>query len=364
VNIIADENIPYAEALFSKFGPLTLLPGRDLQKKDIEGADVLLTRSVTKVNASLLSAGQVQFVGTCTIGVDHIDQSFLDENNIAFSSAPGCNAWGVVQYVLCTLASLDRIDPALKYAVIGCGNVGSRVVKCLTALGLNCIAVDPHLSKGALPQLRSFEAVFDCDVITMHTPLVRDGEYPTDKLISEKELKKLKKDALLINSGRGECIDNTALVAHLLVEPKFKAVLDVWENEPNINVKLHSLVTLGTPHIAGYSFEGRVNGTLMIFEALAKHLGYGQGWIDSELAKARLSIYGDVSKIRASDIKDLLLKIYNVETDDINLSKGLKGESFGFDQLRKNYPKRREFSHYKVEGLKLSNILKECLGFN
>lgn len=346
MNIIADENIPFAEKLFSKLGNISLLSGRHIKHADLVNADVLLTRSVTKVNENLLQGHDITFVGTCTIGTDHIDQAYLAENNIGFSSAPGCNAYGVVQYDMCALAYLNKLDASLRYAVIGCGNVGGRVYRHLKALGFNCIGVDPHLSTHDIPDLKPFEAIYDCDVICMHTPLIKDGDYPTESMIAYRELTRMKPGTLLLNAGRGECIDNDALLQYLRDSKDVEVVLDVWASEPNMNVDLFPYVKIGTPHIAGYSFEGRVNGSTMIFEALARYLGKTEAWIDECLSMLRADVFGPRQTIKADTLRQLVTATYDIRADHDDLRVGLPDLPASFDVLRKNYRKRREFTHF------------------
>lgn len=349
MKIIADENIPYAERLFSQIGEVTLLPGRHMQSQDLDCADILLVRSVTKVNASLLGGHDIKFVGTCTIGTDHIDNEYLAEQGIAFSSAPGCNAYGVVQYDLCALGYLGMLDASLRYAVVGCGNVGGRVYRHLKALGFDCIGIDPHLDKSDIPDLQSFDKIFDCDVICMHTPLIKDGPYPTESLIGYEELTRLKSGAVLLNAGRGECIDNDALLRYLSKHNDLSVVLDVWASEPNMNADLFPYVKIGTPHIAGYSFEGRVNGSTMIFEALCRHLGKPQVWVNDALKALRDEAFGPMEAVSASNLNELVAATYEIEADHRDLSVALNTLPASFDALRKQYFKRREFTHYRCD---------------
>lgn len=366
MNIIADENIPFAKELFSTLGHVKLLPGRDLTAKDVRDADILLTRSVTKVNENLLSESNIRFVGTCTIGTDHIDNDYLLARNIGFASAPGCNALGVVQYDMCALAQLGQLDASLRYAVIGCGNVGGRVYRALKNLGFNCIGIDPHLTAEQIPDLKPFEAIYDCDVICMHTPRIQTGPYPTENLIGANELKKLKPGAVLLNAGRGECIDNDALLKYLRNNSDLHVVLDVWAGEPKMNPELHPFVEIGTPHIAGYSFEGRVNGSTMIFEALASYLERPQIWIDEELAKLRSRVFGPRQDISASSLSELVLGTYDIKRDHEDLKNVLDKLPTSFDLLRKQYFKRREFGHYlfksKMSDKTTGSMIAHALG--
>lgn len=366
LNIVADENIPFVDLLFSRLGSVYTCPGREMTPSDIVDADILLVRSVTKVNVDLLDKSKVKFVGTCTIGTDHCDIAYLKQNNIVFSSAPGCNASGVVQYVIAVLQHLDRMHVSKRVAIIGCGNVGDRLYRTLKSLGFDCVCIDPYLSTEVNADLAGFDAVYDCDVICMHTPYTETGAYPTKNLISRAELEKLKSGCLLINAGRGECIDNDALLQHLKHGASLDVALDVWAGEPAINPQLMEYVAIGTPHIAGYSFEGRVTGSLMIFQALAKYLGKSDGWVRAVLAEARSEIFGPETLLQVNDLNGAIASVYQVQNDHNALMSELDDLPESFDRLRKHYPKRREFSHYRVElqeENKTLHLALEALGF-
>ena len=271
MKIVADENIPYVDALFGELGEIVTRPGRDICAADVADADVLLVRSVTSVNQRLLGDSNVKFVGTCTIGTDHLDKNWLDSAGIEYRSAPGCNAYGVVQYVFSVLANLDLLRGQPKVGVIGCGNVGGRLYRTLKALGLDVVVYDPFLSKSNIPDLQEWEALYDCDIVCTHTPLTTSGPHPTEKMITTNFFSNLKTGCLLLNAGRGGVIDNNALSDYLDGDNlnNVRVVLDVWESEPDVHRKLLHQVIFASPHIAGYSFEGKTNGSLMIFTALA-----------------------------------------------------------------------------------------------
>ncbi|WP_370981455.1 4-phosphoerythronate dehydrogenase [Agaribacterium sp. ZY112] len=364
LNILADENIPFAKELFSELGEVSLLAGRTMKHADLESVDALLVRSVTQVNKELLSGHKVQFVGTCTIGTDHLDKQYFEQQGISYSAAPGCNALGVVQYVITVLAALGRLEQSNKVAIVGCGNVGGRVWQYLKALGMDCYCIDPHLNKTQLEDLSDFESIYDCDIVCMHTPKIADGPYPTVNLIGAEELNKLKKGALLINAGRGECIDNHALLAYMQTHNDLDVVLDVWANEPHMLPELFAHVKYGSPHIAGYSFEGKVNGTTMIFEKLALQQGKDQQWINERINALRSRCLGQAQELEAASLQALVLKTYDIDADHERLNKALPELPSSFDLLRKTYPKRREFSHYKFKTSDLNLAAKaKALGF-
>lgn len=378
INIIADENIPFADTLFSELGRVTLKPGRTLSQKDLYKCDALLCRSVTQVNKALLENTSVKFVGTCTIGTDHFDEPYLHDKGITYSSAPGCNAQSVVQYVLCALAKIDRLNRALTMGIVGCGNVGGSLYRTFKNNGFNCKVYDPFLTQQHVDDLSELNDVLSCDVVCLHAPLTYDGEFPSYHLVNERNLKYLKPGGVLLNAGRGEVIDNYALLKYLTetssIESEYstdtekqtlypKIILDVWENEPNIKTELFPFISIGTPHIAGYSFEGKVNGSTMIFNQLAQFLGHSQSWAESiveKLKKQHLTrqVLPSANEPTATKVNSLLGHTYNIDADHHNLKSALSGLPESFDQLRKKYPLRREFCAYSLTEDHL-NLLNE-----
>ncbi len=238
MKLVADENIPLVNEFFGHLGEIKRLPGRTLTAADVRDADALIVRSVTRVDRQLLEGSQVKFVGTCTIGVDHLDQAYLAERDIAWSSAPGCNANSVVEYVYAALAHLDINWLHGRFGIIGCGNVGGLLYRRLKAQGVDVCCYDPHLSPAQNPDLVSLDEVLACDLISMHTPLVNGGDHPSFHLLGAAQLAQLKPGAVLINAGRGAVIDNQALLSVLRARPDLRLVLDVWEPEPAISLDL------------------------------------------------------------------------------------------------------------------------------
>ncbi len=242
LKIVADENMPQVEAIFSRFGQVTLLPGRELSADDLKETDVLLVRSITQVNSDLLVGTPVQFVGTATIGTDHIDQTYLQNHEIAFSNAPGCNADAVVEYVLSSLflvAEHQSFEPKDRtFGIIGVGNVGGRLQRRLQALGYNVLLNDPPRAEQEDGFVGLAEILTKADVICVHTPLTKEGEHLTHHLLGEDELGRLKQDAIIINAGRGPVIDNQALLDMGKLRPDLTFILDVWEHEPRVSAAL------------------------------------------------------------------------------------------------------------------------------
>ncbi|CRN04684.1 erythronate-4-phosphate dehydrogenase [Pseudomonas sp. URMO17WK12:I10] len=355
--IVADENIPLLDAFFQGFGEIRRYPGRSLDAASVREADILLVRSVTKVDRHLLEGSRVQFVGTCTIGTDHLDLDYFDQVGIRWSSAPGCNARGVVDYVLGSLLTLADLEgaslPERVYGVVGAGQVGGRLVSVLRALGWKVMVCDPLRQAAEGGDYVELDTLLQaCDVISLHTPLERGGQYPTWHLLGPAELAKLRPGAWLINASRGAVVDNGALRALLQQRDDLHAVLDVWEGEPQVDLQLADLCTVATPHIAGYSLDGRQRGTAQIYRALCQHLG-----VNEVIQLADLLPRPPVAQIELDAEVDLqwalamlCRAVYDPRRDDADfrrsLSEDVQHQRAAFDALRKHYPPRRE-----IEGL-------------
>jgi len=366
MKIVVDENIPLAEAFFAHLGEVVSLPGRHMRPADVVDADALIVRSVTEVNRALLDSSRVGFVGTCTIGVDHLDQAYLQSRDIAYHSAPGCNANSVVEYVFSALCALDQPWRGQTLGIIGCGNVGGHLYRRFKALGVDCRCYDPFLTPTDNPDLTDLEAVLQADIVCLHTPLTKGGDFPTWHLLGEVELLSLKPGAVLLNAGRGPVIDNRALARVLTQRPDLRVVLDVWEPEPGIDLALLEKVDLGTPHIAGYSFDGKVRGTEMIYQALCRHRGIQPQYEAKDLMPALAGAVLDLSAAVTGDdwkaIRAAVLQAYDIRSDDANLRAAARiAEPIAqsFDRLRKNYPQRREFYNYRLarDGMNEKNKL-------
>lgn len=354
VKILVDENMPYAQTLFSELGEVKAVPGRPIPEQELIDADALMVRSITKVNESLLGNTPVKFVGTATAGFDHIDTEWLSTANIGFSSAPGCNAIAVVEYVfssLLLLAERDNFDLRDKtVGIIGVGNVGGRLAARLSAWGVKTLLCDPpRAAKGDDELFVSFEDVLkQADVITFHTPLNMSGEYKTFHLMDETGLAKLRDGIILINASRGEVVDNKALLSVLNRGKKMSVILDVWEPEPDLDTALLALVDIGTPHIAGYTLEGKARGTTQVYEAYCQFLGKSsQISLSSLLPKPDINQLTFNGKLTQNQLKRLVHLVYDVRRDDAAL-RAVAGVTGEFDKLRKNYQERREWSSFEV----------------
>ncbi|WP_439852746.1 4-phosphoerythronate dehydrogenase PdxB [Pseudomonas syringae] len=359
MRIVADENIPLLDAFFADFGDIRRLPGRSIDRAAIADADILLVRSVTPVTREMLEGSPVRFVGTCTIGTDHLDLAYFQETGIQWSSAPGCNARGVVDYVLgslLTLAEIEGVDLRQRtYGVVGAGQVGGRLVTVLKALGWDVLVCDPPRESAEGQGFVSLDEIIQrCDVISLHTPLTRAGDMPTWHLFDEARLRQLRQGAWLINASRGAVVDNAALHDVLLDREDLQAVLDVWEGEPQVNTALADLCVIGTPHIAGYSLDGRQRGTAQIYQALCAFLGQPPViTLDDLLPRpwlAQISLDAETDPVWA--LNTLCRSVYDPRRDDADFRRSLTGDTasqrLAFDALRKHYPPRRE-----IEGLKV-----------
>jgi erythronate-4-phosphate dehydrogenase len=357
--IIADENIPLLDEFFASFGEIRRLPGRGIDAAAVADADLLLVRSVTKVDRALLEGSAVKFVGTCTIGTDHLDLDYFQQADIGWASAPGCNARGVVDYVLgslLVLAEQQGVDLATRtYGVIGAGQVGSRLLKVLRGLGWRVLVCDPPRQAAEGGDFVSLQQVLDeCDVISLHTPLERLGEHPTYHLFDAARLAALRPGSWLINASRGAVVDNQALRELLTQRHDLQVVLDVWEGEPQADVELAALCRIATPHIAGYSLDGKLRGTAQIYQALCQHLGVAPSIELAQLMPAPwlsdLAI--DASADPAWALASICRAVYDPRRDDADFRRSLQGDAamrrVAFDGLRKHYPMRREIDGLKV----------------
>ncbi len=356
--IVADENIPLLDAFFEGFGEIRRVPGRAIDRATVEQADVLLVRSVTHVSRELLEGSKVRFVGTCTIGTDHLDLDYFQQAGITWSSAPGCNARGVVDYVLGSLLTLAEIEGVAlaerTYGVVGAGEVGGRLVKVLKGLGWNVLVCDPPREAAGGDYVALEQIIAQCDVISLHTPLTQAGEHPTWHLFDRQRLQQLKPGAWLINASRGPVVDNSALREVMLEREDLQAVLDVWEGEPSVDIALAELCVIATPHIAGYSLDGKQRGTAQIYQAFCQFLGQPPTVsLDQLLPAPWLAQVGlSASSDPAWALAMLCRGVYDPRRDDADFRRSLvvagAEQRSAFDLLRKHYPERREIDGLSV----------------
>lgn len=352
LNIVADQQITLAAQVFEQFGQLRLVNGRDITRQMLQDTDVLLVRSVTPVNAALLQDTPVRFVGSATAGIDHVDVSYLQNNKIEFAYAPGSNARSVAEYVLSCLLQLGRRDSfelaGKTIGIIGVGEVGSRVKNLLEKLGMDCLLNDPpRAEQDDNEEWLPLQALTDADIITCHVPLTRDGRHATYRLINQQFLEQLRPDVILINTARGDVIDEDDLLNFIKTHPGARLVIDVWSNEPHINSALLERAEITTPHIAGYSYDGKLKATRQLANAL-------QSWLHAD--KITLSESGDrqVFKLQAKqdNVFEAVMSAYDVTEDSNKLKQTLQFAAIErgicFDQLRRDYPIRREFKHVAI----------------
>ena len=392
MKILIDENIPYAESFFCDLGEVERFAGRELTPAQLVDVDVLLVRSITKVNAELLTqANRLKFVGTATIGEDHIDKQLLAQKGIYFTSAPGCNANSVAEFVInvmLVLAETHQLSLSDKVvSIIGVGNIGSRLKAKLDVLNIELRLCDPFKSGAEFVSLE--KALKEGDIISFHTPLTKEGEHPTFHLLNEHNLALLKDDVCLINASRGEVIDNKALLAHIEQRktsnrPAIKLALDVWEGEPEPLVELIPHSTLCSAHIAGYSLEGKAKGTEILYRHVCEQFGFEashqlQHFLpEADITEVSLrssggngGSAGNAEQLAEQSIrlepqallKTLIHLVFDVRRDDALFHRHLANQ--GFDWIRKNYPVRREWSSLTVksDNPNLSEKLTQ-LGFN
>jgi erythronate-4-phosphate dehydrogenase len=341
MKIVADENIAGLQEYFSAYGEIIPLEGRSISAKDLQQADALLVRSVTAVNQALLERSTLRFVGSCTIGTDHLDTEWLDQQQIHWAHAPGCNAKAVVDYVLACLLTLEVDLTSAVVGIVGCGSVGGLLERQLSQLGISTLCCDPFLPSTQKKTYIALEQMLPlCDVLCLHTPLTKTGAYPTWHLVHENNLVKMKKNALLLNAGRGAVVDNLALLKHMEKYPDFRAVLDVWENEPKILPSLLEQATLATPHIAGYSLAGKWRGTEMVHQNFCQFFGWP--------VPVRTSVTGMIAADRdpAVSLRDYVLAVYDPCQDSCRLKEISRlpeaQRAAAFDNIRKQYVARRE----------------------
>lgn len=349
MKIIADSHIPYVQAYFGSYGELILKPGRQIIAADVKQADMILVRSVTSVNQSLLANSKIKFVGSVAAGADHLDISWLDKAGITWAMAAGFNAPPVADYVMCVVAALQRKQLLSQYgakvAVIGVGHVGKLVVDRLNFLGYRTILCDPLRAKQEPDFLhQSLEDILDVDLICLHVPLTQAGEYATYHMIDEAFLKRQKPGCILLNASRGAVIDSAALIlhgAHLLW------CLDVWEHEPQIDKEILARAIIATPHIAGHSIQGKIRGIDMIYQK-ACELGIiaSQPTAPILMPKQQLQFAG-----REHHWQDIVMGIFNpLVMTALMRSSLLPSDQVGaaFDQMRDKFNYRHEFAYTKV----------------
>lgn len=373
--IVADQNIPFVAEMYDGIAELRSVDGHAITPQLVRDADILLVRSVTPVTRELLDGSRVRFVGTATIGHDHVDRTYLDAHGITFVSAPGSNANSVSEYVTAALLeAADRLGWTLNgrtIGIVGVGNVGRRVVRKAEALGLKVLKNDPPVQRATGDTTYvSLDEALTADIVSCHVPLTRSGQDATYHLINSERMLRMRPGALLLNTSRGAVVDGAALKANIR-SGRLSAILDVWEGEPKIDAELVQETLIGTPHIAGYSTEGKTNGSIMLYEAVCRHLGLPATWsVEGRLPQPDHPSIVPEGSDDAARLQSVIRKAYPIMRDDARLREMLTMEpdkrADHFKRLRSHYPVRREFNAVgvRVAGIdtSLASILP-ALGF-
>ena len=341
------------ENVFASRAEIVFVPGEKITRNDLCDADALITRSVTKCNASLLENTNIKFIATATIGDDHIDKGFCKKNNIHWANAAGCNSGAVEQYVLAAIldcAIKNRLSlHGMTIGIIGVGHIGSRIEKSAKALGLRVLLNDPPRAEKEKGHkfVDLEELVPNADIVTLHVPLKKGGKHKTFHLVDTAFVEKIKKPIMFINTSRGEVVDTKALKNSIRNQQVNYSVIDVWENEPDIDNELLELVDMATPHIAGYSIEGKANGTAMVVNAISRFFNLGlDNWKPDIKSPVHTGFSFDCKgKGELEVLQEMVSATYDIEKDD----KGFRASIGEFESLRGRYTFRHEFGAYLFE---------------
>lgn len=344
MKVVVDDKIPYIREALALMGvDAVYVPGARMDRALVCDADALIVRTRTQCNASLLEGSRVRFIATATIGHDHIDADYCAAQGIHWANAPGCNAASVRQYVQSALLLLQR-DRGLRLSgatigVVGVGNVGRLVAEMARSWGMRVLLCDPPRAERGESGFVPLERIAgEADVVTLHTPLTYGGKYPTFHLADEEFFGSLQRRPYFINTSRGETTDTPALLRALERGDVAGCVIDVWEHEPLIDRMLLDRCYIGTPHVAGYSADGKANATRMALEALASHFHLGEVPSITPPPPAETVLY-------STSLSDALLQIYDPARD----CRALRDHPENFEQLRGDYPLRREQQAYTIE---------------
>ena len=360
MNILYEDSMPYGDQFFSLLGDCESFSHRTIIAEDLKDIDILLVRSTTKVNEALLQhANSLKFIGTATAGTNHVDKAYLAERGIPFESAAGCNAIAVAEYVLSAMFACMDVGPGNLFSktvgIVGAGNVGSALAAKLDALGINYKLCDPPLAESGDPrQLVDMNAIMQCDIISLHTPLVVDGAHPTYHMFDAERLSALSSEQLLINACRGEVLDNQAALTLLKQGSRLNLVMDVWENEPAILCELIEYCRIATAHIAGHTLEGKARGTEMLYDALCRRLDVEPTLTLEQVLpnpeNAHVVLRNDLPPEQS--VADAIHQVYNIVEDDREFRQQPMSEQ-RFAYIRKHYAMRREFA---AMSLKTGNL--------
>jgi erythronate-4-phosphate dehydrogenase len=399
MKIVIDRNMPYAKEAFSTLGEVLARDGRQLTVADVRDADALFTRSTTRISAALLAGSSVRYYGSAVIGTDHIDIPYLEKQNIPWVAAPGCNAESVANYVtsaLLWLGGQHRFTLKGKtIGIIGCGNVGSKVLRHAEALGLKILVSDPPKQRSEvggqrsdIPYVALEQLLAESDIVTCHVPLTKTGQDATFQMLDTPQFAQMKPGVIFINAARGAILSTDALLA-VLGTRIAHAVIDCWEGEPTYRTDLLARVDIATPHIAGHSYEGKVNGTKIIYKAYLAWLAETADPVLRERAKellreenieklfalppppvpkvdlSQVSSFKDPVSNTEAMLREAVLRVYDIEADSLRLKRSCVEDAMAraaaFDQQRSKYPMRREFTSTTVTLEKASAKLSATL---
>ena len=370
--IVADSKIPYLKGVLEPCADVRHLDPREITPETVRDADALIIRTRTKCDAALLEHSRVSVIATATIGIDHIDLDWCGKRGIVCRNAAGCNAASVAQYMTSALLRVSlrhNVDLRGKsLGVVGCGHVGSKVAAAAYALGMNVLVNDPPRARREGPSgFVTLETIQnEADFVTFHVPLTQAGSDRTEHLADEAFFRGLRKKPFFFNTSRGDVVDEPALKKAIIEGQISGAVLDVWHNEPEIDRELLSLVDFATPHIAGYSADGKANGTAMAVEVVAQGLHILEPDVIQQvradiLAKvpAPANPVVTLDAASANPVADAVLASYDVAADDA----ALRAAPENFEALRGSYRVRREFPAYtvKLSGCESDDSLRDAL---
>ncbi len=374
MKILVDKDILFAEEAFSTIGEVITEDGSRIDSDRVTDIDILVIRTITKVSEALVKNSRLKFIATATAGTDHVDLNLLKEKKIGFSSAPGANADAVGDFVINGLIRLaEEKSIRLKdktLGIIGAGNTGTALSRRAKCLGMNCLLNDPPLAETSeeIAYVGLKELISSSDIISLHVPLTFSGSYPTHHLLNKSNLSQIDKDVILINTSRGGVLQEEALFG---ISDRLQGLmLDVWENEPNLNPEIHSMADIATPHVAGYSYQGKIKATEMAYQSACRYFQVKPKWISPRFNHQSISSLTIKETGDSSFLAKVMKSVYDIYKDDRTLRQYDQQDNPGgfFKTLRNNYSFRNEFSAFRLlfdPPVKKDHLrVLECLGFH
>jgi erythronate-4-phosphate dehydrogenase len=371
MKVVVDDRIPFIKGVLEKYAEVVYLEGSKISRKDLLDADALIIRTRTNCNANLLDGTKVKFIATATIGFDHIDTEYCGSRNITWTNAEGCNSSSVQQYLAAALLFItEKFDLSLTnltIGVVGAGNTGKKAAALCDTLGMKVLLNDPprERAEGSKSFVPLDTIISKADIITLHVPLNYEGRDKTYHLVDNDLLSGLDENQILINTSRGEVVKTESIKEALRKKKVRGCILDVWENEPDIDLDLLDLVDIGTPHIAGYSADGKANGTAMSVNSFCRHFGFDlKDWYPNSISLPPVrTINIDCTNLNHQEIIGKLIQnTYAILEDD----RALRASPGTFEKQRGEYPVRREFGTFKTNLLngnkEIENLIKR-MGF-